>query len=203
MHVILLCSVGCYSLDKLVSISILSKFLSKLLTTPNLIPSYYDKNVFLKRKNCIYLNACPFYFPAGTGRKLNVHKAFRRRRSVKVNKSVSIAKSGQRYDKTRNNLLLHVPNHALKDMYVLNYGIINNMSSLYHSSIEVLVDLFNSVITLHVFYKQLHFLLQDQVTYSRMNFQSESLKHKLILSINFVRTKRLKLVKNKSKLRKF
>ena len=48
------------------------------------------------------------------------------------------------------------------------------MNSLNHSFIEVLIDFINSIITLHVFYKQLHFLLQPQVTYSCMNFQSES-----------------------------
>ena len=37
---------------------------------------------------------------------------------------VYIAKSRQRYYKTLNNIMLHVPNHALKDMYMLNYGII-------------------------------------------------------------------------------
>ena len=41
--------------------------------------------------------------------------------SVKVNKSVYVAKLGQRCDKTLNNFLLHVPNHALKDMDMLNY----------------------------------------------------------------------------------
>ena len=60
-----------------------------------------------------------------------------------------MAKSGQWYDKTINSSLLHVLNHALKDMYMLNYGIINNMNSLYYSSIEVLTDFINSVITLH------------------------------------------------------
>ena len=34
----------------------------------------------------------------------------------------------------------------------------------------------NTVITLHVFYKQLHFLLQPQVTCGHMNFQSESFR---------------------------
>ena len=90
--------------------------------------------------------------------------------SFKVKKSVRIAKSGQRYDKTVNNFLLHEPNHALQDMYMLNYG----MNSSHYSSIKVLIDFINSVITLPVFYKQLHFLLQPQVTYGRMNFQSES-----------------------------
>ena len=42
--------------------------------------------------------------------------------NVKVNKSVYKAKSGQRYHLTLNNILLHVSNHALKDMYILNYG---------------------------------------------------------------------------------
>ena len=38
-----------------------------------------------------------------------------------------------------------MPNLALKDMYMLNYGIINNMN------IEVQIDFINSIITLHVF----------------------------------------------------
>ena len=40
---------------------------------------------------------------------------------LKVNQSVYIAKSRQWYEKTLNNVLLHVSNHALKDMYMLNY----------------------------------------------------------------------------------
>ena len=40
----------------------------------------------------------------------------------KVNKSVYTAKSRQRYHKTFNNILLHVSNHTLEDMYMLNYG---------------------------------------------------------------------------------
>ena len=35
---------------------------------------------------------------------------------------------------------------------MLHYGIINNMNSLYYSSIEVLIAFINSVITLHVFF---------------------------------------------------
>ena len=41
---------------------------------------------------------------------------------LKVKKSVYIAKSRQRYHLTLNDILLHVSNHALKDMYILNYG---------------------------------------------------------------------------------
>ena len=41
---------------------------------------------------------------------------------LKVNKSVYILKSRQRYHSTLNNILLHVSNHALKDMDMLNYG---------------------------------------------------------------------------------
>ena len=70
----------------------------------------------------------------------------------KVNKSVYIAKSGERY-KTLNNFLLHVSNHTLKDMHTLNYGILD------HSSIEVLIDLINA---------SLHY------TFFISNFQSES-----------------------------
>ena len=52
--------------------------------------------------------------------------------TLKVNRSVYIAKSRQRYYKTRNNILLHVPNHALKDVYMLNYGTIKNANSSYN-----------------------------------------------------------------------
>ena len=48
------------------------------------------------------------------------------------------------------------------------------MNSLYYIYIEVLIDFINFVITLHVFYKQLDFLLQPQVTQSRTIFPSES-----------------------------
>ena len=41
---------------------------------------------------------------------------------LKVNKSVYIAKSRQRYHLTLNNILLHVSNHTLKDMHILNSG---------------------------------------------------------------------------------
>ena len=63
-------------------------------------------------------------------------------------------KSVRRYNKTLYNFLLRMLNHALKDMYILNYGIISNMNNLYYSSIEVLIDFINSVITLHVFYNK-------------------------------------------------
>ena len=49
---------------------------------------------------------------------------------LKVNKSVYIAKYRQRYYKTLNNILLHAPNHVLKDMNMLNHGIIKNPNSL-------------------------------------------------------------------------
>ena len=63
-------------------------------------------------------------------------------------------KSVRRYDKKLYNSLLLMLNHALKGMYMLNYGIINNMNSLYCSSIEVIIDFINSVITLLVFYNK-------------------------------------------------
>ena len=92
---------------------------------------------------------------------------------IKVNKSVYMVKSGKLYDKNLNNFLLHVPNRALKDMHMLDYGTINNMYSLY-SSIKVLIDFINSAAN-HMY---------------RYNCQGNT----LFLSINFVRTKRLKLV---------
>ena len=53
-------------------------------------------------------------------------------RKIKVNKSVYIAKWRQWYYKTINNIFLHVPNHALKDVYMLNYGTIKNTNSSYY-----------------------------------------------------------------------
>ena len=50
-----------------------------------------------------------------------------------MNKSINIAKSRQRYYKTLNNILLNVPNHALKDVYMLNYGIKKNTSTSYYT----------------------------------------------------------------------
>ena len=57
----------------------------------------------------------------------------------KVAKSVYLAKLGQQYDKELNNFLLHVPNNALKNIYMLYYRTVNNTNSLYCSSIEVLI----------------------------------------------------------------
>ena len=67
---------------------------------------------------------------------------------VKVNKSVYMAKSGQQYNKTPNDFSLHVSNHALKYMYKLSYGTINNTNILLYSSIEVLIDFIDSVIAI-------------------------------------------------------
>ena len=48
----------------------------------------------------------------------------------KANESVYIAKSRQRYHKTLNNILLHVSNHALKCMYMVNYGTMKKTVSI-------------------------------------------------------------------------
>ena len=71
--------------------------------------------------------------------------------AINLNKSAYITKQGQRYGKTLNNLSLHVLNHVLKEMFMLNYETINNTNSLYYSFIEVLIDFINSVIAIHVF----------------------------------------------------
>ena len=78
--------------------------------------------------------------------------------SVKVNKSVYVAKLGQRCDKTLNNFLLHVPNHALKDMEMLNYVTINN--------------------TVYIMVPSRCYIMvpsRPRVTYGRIRFQSENL----------------------------
>ena len=92
-------------------------------------------------------------------------------RNWKLKRSVYIVKSRQRYDKTLNSFLLHMSNHALKDIYMirLNYGTINNTNSLYYSSLEVLIDFINPFIAILVFYKQLHFLLQLRATYGHVS----------------------------------
>ena len=50
----------------------------------------------------------------------------------------NIAKSRQRYHKTLNNILLHVPNHGLEDVYMLNYGTIKNINSLYYTCLLII-----------------------------------------------------------------
>ena len=52
--------------------------------------------------------------------------------SIKVNMSVYIAKSRQRFDVTLNNFLLHVPNHALKGLYMLNDETKYNINTSYY-----------------------------------------------------------------------
>ena len=70
------------------------------------------------------------------------------------------------------NILLHVSNHALKDMYILNYGTF--LKSFFYSSIQVLIDFINSVIAIHVFFKVIPFFTSASNTSNRMNVQSES-----------------------------
>ena len=41
-------------------------------------------------------------------------------------------------------------NHALNDMYILNYETINNLTSLYNNFIEVIMNVINSVISIYV-----------------------------------------------------
>ena len=46
-------------------------------------------------------------------------------------------------------MLMHVSNHVLKDMYMLNYGTIKK--AVYYNSIAVLIDFINPVIAIHLF----------------------------------------------------
>ena len=55
--------------------------------------------------------------------------------TIKVNKSVYIAKSRQPCYKTLDNIL---PNHALKDVFMLNYRIIKNTNSSYYTRLFVI-----------------------------------------------------------------
>ena len=49
-------------------------------------------------------------------------------------KSVHIAKLRQRHHKILNNILLHLPNHDLKDICMLNYRTIKNSNCKYNTS---------------------------------------------------------------------
>ena len=60
----------------------------------------------------------------------------------------------------------------------------NNTNSLCYNSMKMLKDLINSVIAIHLFYDQLHFLYQPRVTYGRVNFQAERCPA-VIDSVNF------------------
>ena len=51
---------------------------------------------------------------------------------LKARKSEYIAKLRQRYHKTLNNILLHVPNPVIKDVQILNHGAIKNANKLYY-----------------------------------------------------------------------
>ena len=81
---------------------------------------------------------------------------------------------------------------------MLNYGTIKK--SFYYNSIEVLIDFINSVITIHAFLEATLFFTSASNTYDRMNFQLLIIH--FFISTNSVKTKRQKLVKNKSQLRK-
>ena len=70
----------------------------------------------------------------------------------KVNKSVHIAKSRQRYHKTFNNILLRVSNRTLKDVYMLNYGTIENTNSLHYTRFFFIIIFLSYYISL----KQTH-----------------------------------------------
>ena len=59
----------------------------------------------------------------------------------------NIAKSRQRYHKTLNNILLHVPNHGLKDVYMLNYGTIKNINSFYYTCLLLFFLSYNLIKT--------------------------------------------------------
>ena len=64
--------------------------------------------------------------------------------AFKVNKSVYIAKSRQRYYQILNNISLHVPNHALKDVYMLNNGTIKSTNSSCYTLFLITIIIFFS-----------------------------------------------------------
>ena len=65
-----------------------------------------------------------------------------------MDKSIYVAKSRWPHNITLNNFLSDVPNHALKDLHMLNRGTIYNMNSSYYNTIEGLIHLINWVIAI-------------------------------------------------------
>ena len=49
--------------------------------------------------------------------------------------------------RTFNNILLHVPNHALKDVYMFNYGIMKNTNRPYYTRFFVIIISYNLIKT--------------------------------------------------------
>ena len=89
---------------------------------------------------------------------------------LKVNKSAYIAKSRQQYHKILKKFCCTGKNHALKDMFMLNYETIK-VNSFYYCSIEVLIDFINSAIAIHNFFKKATLLFTSaSSTYDRKNF---------------------------------
>ena len=70
-------------------------------------------------------------------------------KKLKVNKSVYIAKSRQRHYKTLNKILLHVPNHALKDVYMLNYGTIKSINILCYTRFFIINFFYHIISSKH------------------------------------------------------
>ena len=60
------------------------------------------------------------------------------RRSLLKNESAYTGKSKQRHKKTLSNFLLHVANHALKDLYMLNHANIIRIVSIIVPLIKVI-----------------------------------------------------------------
>ena len=84
--------------------------------------SYYQFVSLIELKMQRLINYCTNTCKSKGKNTKNYFKCMQELFQVKVNKSVNIAKSRQRYYKPLNNILLHVSNHTLKDMYMLNYG---------------------------------------------------------------------------------
>ena len=84
--------------------------------------------LLLLKSSCVKANSTDLWICKSTARLPKYYKkqrpwifiCFSPNYKVKVNKSIYIAKLRQRYYKTLKNILLHLSNHALKDMYMLN-----------------------------------------------------------------------------------
>ena len=90
---------------------------------------------------------------------------------LKMNKSVYTAKLWQRYHKILKNILLQLPNHDLKDVYMLNYGTMKNTNSLYYTRFFIIIN---------------NFLSYDLIKTDRLDFLHISLEYAVLYLDNMI-----------------
>ena len=89
-----------------------------------------------------------------------------------MNKSaVYTAKLWQQYHKILKNILLQLPNHDLKDVYMLNYGTMKNTNSLYYTLFFIIIN---------------NFLSYDLIKTDRLDFLHISLEYAVLYLDNMI-----------------